>query len=485
MHVIYQTLLDSVSQYNVMKKWSIVDARFSSLFVYLLHFYKLKFVGVVTDKAALKFLNAYGSAELYYGECSLLRSFFAFVEKELAPFQKMRNSSEFEPVFYEVVRKVLLLFLVQLLELIKHPKFELKVGQVCLLMNEFAHFDKLAKAFLVRVNKKYGFDRRAFEWCVGLRNLQKLADDSIALLMARLVDHLRPEILAPIKSAKLAELSLDAIMQRVAAKQAEIGQVDAALLGKFETRKYDVCLEELTKRLTLKTESDVETQLQRLCDNFVAHMRGVAAAPLDDHILYIEQLTAFFVSTTFLKCQASLSIIQKLLSFKLSKKTLLELIRRKRNAKGATQDELTDAINHHFERFKQFADLQAFHKKATKKLVTFVYTLIFVMRFKTASRRKRSIGKTPQAAAAGVKFANEPIADECLNVKGSAPVRFQLLLNHALRTKFKNYSMADMWANQHTDADDAQGGAARGRRAHPAAGDRGDADQLLLGVEDQ
>lgn len=446
--MIYTALLDSVDQYLIMKKWAILDVRFKILFIYLTHFYKLKFVNVALEKITSKFFDAYNNLGFYAnGKSTFLASFFTFLKEELAPFGKLKSNDIFESVFLEAIRKIVFLFLKFLIEIFNHEKFDMPILNVNYLLSEFCTFGKQLKVFSAHFWKSYGLDKVIFEWCTGSSYFNLLAERICQILFDKLVNYVRPVIASEIKNNVSNSLDLSRVMGAIKAKQANFGDLHATYAMKLETLKYDICLEELTKHYTQKGDHCSETQIAKTKDNFVAYMKDVESPKLDDQIVYIEQLAVFFTKPDAFKCQNALSVIQQLLSFKLSKQTLLQLIKTKTLVKNKTvKEQLASTVNLHFERFKQFMDRQMLRQKAYRKLRTFMLCMIFLIKLKRRKIEidKRKISKiNKQNGIIGI-FDNEPINLDLINTKINIAVKFQIVNRYYMRSKFKGFSFNDV-----------------------------------------
>lgn len=173
-------------------------------------------------------------------------------------------------------------------------------------------------------------------------------------------------------------------------------------------------------------------------------MSRVKICILDDHILYLNQLVSFFNNTSFHKCQTSLAVIQQLLSFKLSKSIMLQLVNQKTNASKVKSKELASSITDHFERYRVFTNRRIFHERASHKLAVLVHSVIFIIRFKTANKRKdhrRQALRTHQSAF----IIQEHFLDsKSLNSASSVPVKFTMLNPEYLRTISKGCKLKNM-----------------------------------------
>ena len=90
-----------------MKRWSIYDARFTILFTYLTHFYKLKLIAIAAEKMNTNFLDCYNSPQFYgQGRCNIVESFFKFAKAEFWLLDRIKTSDVFEAVYFESVRRI-------------------------------------------------------------------------------------------------------------------------------------------------------------------------------------------------------------------------------------------------------------------------------------------------------------------------------------------------------------------------------------------
>lgn len=428
-----------------MKRWSIYDARFTILFTYLTHFYKVKLIAIATEKINSEFLDNYDSPQFYeQGSCTIIESFFKFAKGEFALLANLKNSDIFEAVYYETVRRIMFLFFKHFYEVIKHPKFEMPVTHMNWLISEFLNFPKYWKSFSKPAVKTYGFTQRIFDWCVRLPALEKLVEDSITLLVNKLVDQIATKLQTATANERFDGFSIANLLSKVANKEKEFGELPAKVVSCFEIAKYDIILESITKKIIAKSESNIETHLEAVRDDIVSHMAGHKNTKLDDQVVYIEQLTTFMISLDVCKCQNALSAIQNLLSFKFTKPMLMSLIQCKNYGKDKIlEDRLKMTVSQHFDHFKQFQEKRDFHKKANKKLVTFINAIIFLIRYKTkqfVAKRKQPVVSADSQNNTRL-FINEFIDEGAINNIKSANVKFQIVTKAYIKTTFKNYTL--------------------------------------------
>lgn len=411
------------------------------MFTYLAHFYKLKFVTVTIEKLTHKFLNAYSDAQYYQDDRSVfLKSFFDFVSTELQVYKKINGINIFEPVFYETVHKVLLFFLRQLLGIVQHEKFDMPVLYINLLMNELSSFTKQWKSFARRQIKAYGFEEYTFNIFVRFSYLRRIVNDICDSLMKRILNYIDPVIFRHVQDINLQQPDFKDLFKALKEEEGEIGAMNPELSLKFETLEHDLVLETLTKRIISKSEADPAEYIHRLNENFALYVEQRGSRRLDDQIIYLQQLSVFFTDSSSFRCQNALAVIQQLLSFKLSKQTLLQLIEKKqyptpKNFKAKLQRVVTE----HFEDYQKFADRLEFHRKARKKLVVFMNCIIFIVKFKLKQSRR---GLLRQRTGLDVeqkqyKYMNQPIELDYNELRSGVPVKFQIMSPDYLKQKYK------------------------------------------------
>lgn len=445
--VIYDILQDSIAHVVVMRKWSIVDARFTTLFTYLTHAYKLRFFANMADRITTGFIDAYNSPQFYVnGTCTLIDSFTKFLAAELKTLEKLKKNDIFESMYLEIVRRALFLFFRQLLDTVKHDSFSMDVGLVNQLVNELADCGKQLRSVLLGIHKSFGYPMAVIEAHTRIAYIESVIDEIVQMLLLKLLVFVRPVIFNSVNRTSLADFSMKKICSSITAAEVSIKCVHAKIKPRYTVGKYDIILEALTQKLIDESARDIKENIEAVKNGIVSHLKAIASTKLEDQIVYIEQLSSFFTSNDKFKCQIALSCIQKLLTTKLSKKTLLDLIQKKKYSSGANlRGKLECMVSQHFTDVKKFNKRQESKRKANKKLVTIMNAILFVIRFKALKRSKLSGDKTlRRRTRAGCSFLNQSIDLEAIFGKIPTAVKFQVVSKPFMRMRFKGYTISDV-----------------------------------------
>lgn len=441
--VISEALSDIIFHQKQMEAWWIQDDRFARIFAYLTHFYKYKFVSLTTEKFINKFLNNYNDNNFYgSGSSIILKSFFEFLTIELSMLDKIKSSKIFGPVYLEIVRKLMVMFLKQFYAVINHPNFELGMIRINSLLTEFSTFDKLWAAFSSQIIQIYGFEGKIFNWCVRLPVLNKIVDEICSLLLGKILSNIRSILITTTYSQEIEKFDINALVAMIKEKITEIGEINQHSYGRFTQAKYDMILEILTNKLLVKTVSDVENFIVKLRDSVLEHISKVKTVKLDDQIIYIDQIAIFFISNDLTKCQAALSAIQQLLSFKFSKQMNIDLIQKKNySKKPKLEDYLMQTITSHYEQLEQFLKKVEHRKNIEKKIVTFFNVILFVIRIRlnktSNSRYQKVIRMNTTENPPKVPQEDSNINMRSIEINKAISVKFQVLTNKYIKERFK------------------------------------------------
>lgn len=431
-----------------MRKWSILDVRYTILFTYLTHFYKLKFNSILFEKINSMFLDQYNSPTFYQNNCcKFIDSFFKFFKTEIKTLEKLKKNDIFEAVLLESVRRNLFIFFKQLLEITKHENFDLPIKHCNYLLTELLTFRKQWKPVLNTINKSFYFDLNIIEIHARITVVEKIIEETITVLLNKIINFLKPSILEPISRTKLVDIIINKVFVSIEDKKKEVGEISPKLVARYETMLYDVVLDILTKKIASKSEGQVEPIIEKLRDEFTKCISSGESVNIADQIVYMEQLTLFFTSDNPLKCQNALCSIEGLLSFKISKQQMLDLINKKRyQEKNKFGPSLEKMVNAHFTRYKLFNDRQEIRKKTSKKLRTFLNCIIFIVRFKTGKRDKKnrnpSVKKSDRTTS--FVFINDTIDFNTIYTKKNVPVKFHIIDKVYMKSKFKGYALTDV-----------------------------------------
>jgi len=396
-----------------------------------------------------KFLDFINDEKFYQNhKSSFLESFFTFLGNELKVMTGIQLNDIFAPMFYEIIHKVVLMFLVQIQELIKDEKFEMPILYLNLLLNDFLSFKNIWKSFSKKLIKAFMFEADGFNWCTRYPHFVEISVMISEILLNKLIDYIKEVIKTYIYSTRLDKINFKYLCDQIEKKQQDFGLLATDFSSQFETKKHDIILETLTNKIAAKKESNVCDHIDIARDNFISYLKAKSKLNLDDQVVYIEQLASFYSNNENFKCQNALSIIQKLLSFKLSKQTLVSLIETKKNSKNKILiDFLNESINSHFEKSKEFEKTIEFHKKCTKKLTVAINCLKIISKFKLLKFRSdyyKKMSSTGLKENAIQVYVNSHVNFDIPELKKGISVRFQIVNRHYLRTKFKGYDFNEV-----------------------------------------
>lgn len=437
-------MLDSISHFEVMKKWSIHDARYTVLFTYLTHFYKFKLISVIGEKMNSTFLDQYNSEHFYAdGKSSLISSFIQFFKNELKTLEKLKKNAIFEALLLETIRRILFMFFIQLHGISKHENFDLHVLHSNYLISELLEFNKQWTYISKYIQNNFGFELHKVDIYVRITYIKQIIEEIITTLLYRLIEYIKPDLQNTIKNCSFKELDLSNICASIKSKEEEMGILHNKIYERYQIFKYDLILELITTQSLPKCSLNISCHIEEIKNNFVSHMKEVQKAKLDDQIVYMENLSCFFTSSTFFKYQMALASIQRLLTFELSKQNLADLIKIKNYSdKKKNKEKLLEMVKIHFQKHKQLNERLQCRQKANKILVICMTCLKFIIRMKLnlkyylMNRKKRSTHRNTTTT-----FLNENINFDLVNTKKNIPVKFQIINKFYMQSKFKNFTL--------------------------------------------
>lgn len=449
--VVYDALLDSITHYSIMAKWSIFDARFTILFTYLTHSYKLKFITVNSDKIMSEFLDDYKNEKFYQdGKSIFIEGFFDFLKEQFKVLNKLRKNTIFEAVLFETMRKLYVIFFKHLTEMIKHPNFDLPIKYVNYLLTEAKSLKKYLKNITVLIHNSYGFDHYVVDSCSRRVYIIELGKEIKASLITILVKYVRPCIEEMFKSTSLSEINFDKLTSVIEQKEADFGEIHQAYKNRYIIQRTTVIIEQFLKKVLDSNKNKLVSEIKTFYDNFVVYAGKFEEEILSDHIIYIDQLHIFFTASIYFKSEMSLASIYNLLSIKLKKKELTDLINLKiYDSKNDFKKKLHNSISHYFEKNQLLQKDLQFHRKSTRILRIFMNTLLFLIKVK----RKKKISHVVESKKKKKKtmkpdlnneFINERIDFDLVYTKKAIKVSYQIVNKPFLKKHYKSLPVTEV-----------------------------------------
>lgn len=435
-------------------KWSIEDSRFSLLFIFLAHVYKIKFVKLVQERLINRFLDNYNDEKFFAnGKSTLIKAIFVHIESELKSITKLKIISIFNSIYLEALSKIFFFLFLQLSEMIQHEDFELKPINLALLTDEIALSGDYIKRIQEQSQKEFNIKDKVFNKITRKTYLEHFQSKMIESCIQRFKNMFREYFSDEIKSAELSSVKLNAIFKSIEEKMPFISSLQPARLEIYQKESLDCFVEIFNEFLLSRSKNELNAQMTQIRDQVLAVCKWSFNKIDTTHETYFyAYLCDFLTSDDRMKAWKALALCSNLLRKPLKKSQLFKLIDLKvYPAKNDFRLHLEKSVVHHFESLKNLKATLNLHERSNRLLNVFIVTLLFIIKMK---RKRTVLGTTAKFGALKDTIdVQEKVDDVNLlaDVK-RVKVRYQLITKRLIKQRFKGLPATTMLAKKGKNA---------------------------------
>ena len=444
-HLIYDSLMDSLNHFNVLRKWSITDDRFFILFVYLSHAYKIKFININSEIVVSKYLNNYQKEEFYLEEDKLMiDGLFDFVRTNLKKLDKLKTNRIFKSILLEFLSKFFFNFFMNLDAMILHENFELDIKLIPSLINGLLDVPEKLKKIKKLIKKTYGITPEEFKVIVKVDFLIRRIDQIIDNLLHYILKKGEEPIKTSIEQFSLSKMKPKKIFETFKILFKSIKDLDQVPSDKFDLLKISLVLEYYTHYLIARTPDDIFENIKNSNEKFKKYLKNITHIDLTYHVIYLDFLETFFLSENFFECEKALSSMCQLLNFKLNKTNLLYMISKKKYSEKSTKSNLKKKLSRiviiHFSEQKKFETRRQSKENMWRKLKRTIQAIKFLKR---VINRKKVLKKSKKASKMVSVFENSKIELDIESIK-KVPIEYFVTSKGYMKLMYKGFELSDI-----------------------------------------
>ncbi len=436
-NMIYDSLIDSQSHFHILKKWDVFDERFEILFLYLTHFYKIKFININTE-ISINFLHQYNNEEYYVEKGSIVSALYKKIREDFNILSQLKKNSIFNSISLEYLHKLFIIFFKNLEEMILLPTFELKAIYLQRLIEEMENFpNKLLElhSFLqkaMKISKKRFFNGVRFEYIVTILDKVK------ANCFTKLIGLSENDIMEKIQSYKtLKQFKMKDIQKVLKAIYKDLNYFKSVNKKVYEKMKMNLVLKCLTFNIMQRDKNDISENISYLERTIQDFIDGYNKEDLQEQMYFIKALKLFFNSIDQFAAIKSLSSIVNIIDYRFTKTDLLQLINKKDyEGNSNLKDFLISRVTSHFKDIRKFNLLQKKKRGSIKRFKQIANAFLVISKLRV--KRRKTIKKMMEEPEVRKEiFVNKELDEKTLNSTNDLPILYQILNKRGIK-KFYN-----------------------------------------------
>lgn len=446
--MILDALLSSQKHYSVLANWEVVDAGFFIRFIYLSHFYKIKFIKVVQERLMNRCLNKYTDESMFKdGRCTLFKTAFSIIISSMKDLSKISTIVIFTHIYLEIMSKNIFFVLLHFREMVRHPANAMTDAQMRLVITELGGLDQYLTSILEYTELEYKVEIEAAKRELRLNSFRHLRLDTIQAILDIFICKFRDRLRTEFRSV-FAMKPLRERLQQVLLDFQDNQEIAPDFAAKFQEKQINTFMHEYLEHLLTKSNETLRNEIKQVeldARWFLEHFKRV---PFDSELKFFECLRTYLESPKRSECWEAVSLMSGLISPPLKRSDILTIIGKKIfDPKKDFEEKLRSQVNEHFRKFNLAQQKRNTHLSISRKFFVMGLQLLFIVRCK---RQRAAIGTT--LGYNGVKRALQNLEerDKSQSVEGfkNTKVRVIIFSKSQIKNTYAGFPLSVLWGNQ-------------------------------------
>lgn len=437
-------LKNTVRLHKLLKKWSIIDQRFNTALIFLIHYYKFKLIEDGNEKINYEFFNKYDNPDFYKdGVFTMFDQFYEIADHSLESLISKKNLLLIEPISIEIINKLNYFFFTHIERLAHHSKFKLSTKRIRMWLNSLTTVDAYISKIKSKLVKVVRYDEKTLGISIHQNYVRKKVEELGIKLFSLLKDDIEEAADKYLKKIKVKDFSVSDLFNHVN-KETESS---VALIREMK-EKYDILLiESLLHKFVLYLSNNIDSREKETVMSYISQFRTYLMefqnGDIETQLMFLEHFSIFFTSSSRTKCINSLSLIYNLLITPLNKKEISEIVKGKEYTKEGLRESVIQMVQKHFGTQKTLEETRKRKKGAKKKFFSIINVVLFLAKLKTAviSRSRRNSKRYSIQHSAQEDNVNPYIDEVSLKLLKNLKVKCQLITKKTHQKKYKNYTI--------------------------------------------
>ncbi len=446
--VILDALLSSQKHYSVLANWEVVDAGFFIRFIYLSHFYKIKFIKVVQERLMNRCLNKYDDESMFKdGQSTLFKSAFTIIIGSMKDLSKINTIVIFSHIYLEIMSKNIFFVLIHFREMVRHPANAMTNLQMQLVVGELYGLDQYIQTILEYTELEYKIEIEVAKKELRLESFRKLRLDSIQVILDiflnKFKDRLRSEFSSVFALKPLRE-RLEEIIRDFQDEQ----EIAPDFTEVFQEKQISIFMHEFLEHLLSKSNESLRTEMKQIELEARWFLEQFKKVSTEGEVKFFECFRTYLESEKRSECWKAISLMSGLIRPPLKRADILTIIGKKTfDPNKNFEEKLRSQVNDHFRKFTAAELKRQIHGSISRKFFVMSLQLLFIVRCK---RQRAAVGVN--SGYNGIKRALQNLEEreKSQTVDGikSMKVRAIFFSKSQIKNTYSGFPLSVLWANQ-------------------------------------
>lgn len=401
--VLLEALLSSQNHMRILADWDIIDAGFSIRFLFLVHFYKIKFIKLIQERINANCMNKFSDPSFYKnGNCTFFASAYKFIFESIKSIHKIRGINVFQYIFFEIIGKCIHSILIHYSNIVTHPKYNLTEAQMTMTIKEIDGLPGVLDQIFDLCIKEYAFDlekcKKEFRLSIFNRIRMKTIQNILDIFLRRYQSRLKEEFSKSIIGTNFPER-----MKKVKEDLNYFSDIPNEHVSRFELKQARIFMGEFFIGIMDVNSTVLKEKIKSIEKDGKWYLSEFKNVDCSNENLFFDYLTDFLLNSDKQKCKDSISVLAGLLDPPLKKVDLVLIVSKKiYNPNQDFESSIRNLIFDHFLKVTDMEDALKLKKSASRKMHIMGIQLKFLMRIKP---KKQTVGNNK-----GFHFLNNQIA---------------------------------------------------------------------------